>query len=80
MTRTRATLTAGPRRATLRRLRRRSTAVRADWRIGSTRLARISLVLLGYRADNVLQFQAGRRLQVDGDVGPKTRAAMHTAL
>ncbi|MDX0543956.1 glycoside hydrolase family 19 protein [Sinorhizobium medicae] len=44
------------------------------------RLARISLVLLGYRADNVLQFQADQRLQVDGDVGPKTRAAMHTAL
>ncbi|WP_234836039.1 peptidoglycan-binding protein [Sinorhizobium meliloti] len=44
------------------------------------RLARISLVLLGYRADNVLQFQADQRLPVDGDVGPKTRAAMHTAL
>ncbi|MDE4548028.1 hypothetical protein LOF22_23720 [Sinorhizobium meliloti] len=42
------------------------------------RLARISLVLLGYRADNVLQFQADQC--VDGDVGPKTRAAMHTAL
>ncbi|RVP74920.1 peptidoglycan-binding protein, partial [Sinorhizobium meliloti] len=44
------------------------------------RLARISLVLLGYRADKVLQFQADQRLPVDGDVGPKTRAAMHTAL
>ncbi|WP_234827998.1 peptidoglycan-binding protein [Sinorhizobium meliloti] len=44
------------------------------------RLARISLVPLGYRADNVLQFQADQRLQVDGYVGPKTRAAMHTAL
>ncbi|WP_234852931.1 hypothetical protein [Sinorhizobium meliloti] len=42
------------------------------------RLARISLVLLGYRADNVLQFQADQC--VDGDVGPKTSAAMHTAL
>ncbi|MDX0735904.1 glycoside hydrolase family 19 protein, partial [Sinorhizobium medicae] len=31
-------------------------------------------------ADNILQFQADQRLQVDGDVGPKTRAAMHTAL
>nr|WP_234896020.1 peptidoglycan-binding domain-containing protein [Sinorhizobium medicae] len=31
-------------------------------------------------ADNVLQFQADQRLQVDGDVGPKTRAALHTAL
>ncbi|WP_234842108.1 peptidoglycan-binding domain-containing protein [Sinorhizobium meliloti] len=30
--------------------------------------------------DNVLQFQADQRLQVDGDVGPKTRAAMHMAL
>ncbi|PLU40881.1 chitinase, partial [Sinorhizobium medicae] len=49
----------------------------ADW---FDRLGRISLVLLGYRADNVLQFQADQRLQVDGDVGPKTRAAMHTAL
>nr|WP_234842216.1 peptidoglycan-binding protein [Sinorhizobium meliloti] len=44
------------------------------------RLARTPLVLLRYRADNVLQFQADQRLQVDGDVGPKTRAAMHTAL
>ena len=49
----------------------------ADW---FDRLGRISLVLLGYRADNVLQFQADQRLQVDGDVGPKTRAAMHMAL
>ncbi|WP_234843868.1 peptidoglycan-binding protein [Sinorhizobium medicae] len=49
----------------------------ADW---FDRLGRISLVLLGYRADNVLQFQADQRLQVDGDVGPKTRAVMHTAL
>ncbi|MBD9635978.1 peptidoglycan-binding protein [Ensifer sp. ENS07] len=44
------------------------------------RLARISLVLLGYRADNVRQFQADQRLEVDGDVGPKTRSAMHKAL
>ena len=44
------------------------------------RLARMSLVLFEYRADNVLQFQADERLQVDGDVGPKTRAAMHKAL
>ncbi|GEC42198.1 putative chitinase [Sinorhizobium meliloti] len=43
------------------------------------RLARISLVLLGYRADNVLQFQAYHCLRVDGDVGPKTRAVLHTA-
>jgi putative chitinase len=44
------------------------------------RLARVSLVLLGYRADNVLQFQADQGLEVDGDVGPKTRAALHSAL
>lgn len=44
------------------------------------RLARLSLVLLGYRADNVRQFQADHRLDVDGDVGPKTRSAMHAAL
>ncbi|ATE84737.1 chitinase [Sinorhizobium sp. LM21] len=44
------------------------------------RLARLSLVLLGYRPDNVMQFQADHRLDVDGDVGPKTRAAMHKAL
>jgi putative chitinase len=44
------------------------------------RLARISLVLLGYRPDNVRQFQADQRIDVEGDVGPKTRAAMHTAL
>lgn len=41
---------------------------------------RVALVLLGYRADNVRQFQADQRLHVDGDVGPQTRAALHTAL
>ncbi|KQY71362.1 chitinase [Ensifer sp. Root142] len=44
------------------------------------RLGRLSLVVLGYRADNVLQFQADHRLDVDGDVGPKTRSALHKAL
>lgn len=44
------------------------------------RYGRVALVLLGYRPDNVLQFQADHRLDVDGDVGPKTRAAMHQAL
>ncbi len=45
-----------------------------------TRYGRLSLVLLGYRPDNVLQFQADHRLDVDGDVGPKTRAALHGEL
>lgn len=44
------------------------------------RFARLALVVLGYRPDNILQFQSDHRLDVDGDVGPKTRAAMHKAL
>ncbi len=43
------------------------------------RLSRVSLVILGYRADNVRQFRADQCLDVDGDVGPKTRSAMHKA-
>ncbi|MEI3850030.1 MULTISPECIES: peptidoglycan-binding protein [unclassified Ensifer] len=44
------------------------------------RFARLALVVLGYRPDNIRQFQADNRLDVDGDVGPKTRAALHKRL
>lgn len=40
----------------------------------------LTAVLLGYRVDNVRQFQADQRLDVDGDVGPKFRAAIYKAL
>lgn len=45
------------------------------------RLTRVSLVLLGYGADEVARFQkdAGLAL-VDGLAGPKTRGALHQAL
>ncbi len=44
------------------------------------RLARISLVLLGYHPSEVRTFQKASGLDVDGDVGPRTRAALHRAL
>lgn len=50
------------------------------------RYGRVALVMLGYGPTNVRQFQAdhldlvGGPDGVDGDVGPKTRAALHTAL
>lgn len=44
------------------------------------RYGRLALVLLGYKPNNVRQFQADFRLDIDGDVGPKTRAALHQAL
>ncbi|EPE99547.1 peptidoglycan-binding protein [Rhizobium grahamii] len=43
-------------------------------------LVRLSLVVLGYKPDGVRQFQARSGLEVDGDAGPKTRAAVHKAL
>lgn len=50
------------------------------------RYGRVALIMLGYGPTNVRQFQAdhidlvGGPDGVDGDVGPKTRAALHTAL
>lgn len=44
------------------------------------RLGRMSLVLLGYGPEDVRRFQVDNGLDGDGDVGPKTRAAMHKAL
>lgn len=49
-----------------------------DDRLG--RLARISLVLLGYSADDVETFQKDHGLDADGITGPRTRAALHSAL
>lgn len=44
-------------------------------------LTRTSLVLLGYGPLDVSKFQRDAGLeQVDGDAGPKTRSALHTAL
>lgn len=44
------------------------------------RYGRIALVMLGYKPDNVRQFQADSHLDIDGDIGPKTRSALHSAL
>lgn len=41
---------------------------------------RVALVMLGYGRDDVRAFQTAAGLTVDGDVGPRTRAAMHKAL
>jgi putative chitinase len=43
---------------------------------------RLALVVCGYApdADGARKFQRDHRLDVDGDIGPKTRAALHTAL
>lgn len=41
---------------------------------------RTGLVLLGYAADDVKGFQTKAGIEVDGDPGPKTRAALHMAL
>ena len=41
---------------------------------------RCALVLLGYDVDDVREFQQAHGLEVDGDPGPITRAAMHKQL
>lgn len=43
-------------------------------------LVRISLVMLGFAPTDVRGFQTKAGLRVDGDPGPKTRAALHQAL
>lgn len=42
--------------------------------------ARLALVVLGLKPDAIRQFQASKGLNADGDVGPKTRAALHSEL
>ncbi len=43
-------------------------------------LVRVSLVMLGFAPTDVRGFQAKASILVDGDPGPKTRAALHQAL
>ncbi|MDP9809342.1 putative chitinase [Rhizobium tibeticum] len=42
--------------------------------------ARLSLVVLGLKPTQIREFQASKGLVSDGDVGPKTRAALHAEL
>ena len=42
--------------------------------------SRAALVLLGFKPDDVREFQKAKGLTVDGIAGPRTRAAMHKAL
>ncbi|WP_051903848.1 hypothetical protein [Neorhizobium vignae] len=44
--------------------------------------SRISLVLLGYKPTetDIRRYESERGLDIDGDVGPKTRAALHKDL
>lgn len=44
------------------------------------RYTHFALVLLGYPSDGVKTFQRNAGLEVDGVAGPRTRAALHTAL
>ncbi len=43
-------------------------------------LARLTLVVLGFTPTQIREFQASKGLVADGDVGPKTRAALHAEL
>ncbi|SEH51303.1 putative chitinase [Rhizobium tibeticum] len=43
-------------------------------------LARLTLVMLGLKPTAIREFQASKGLVADGDVGPKTRAALHSEL
>jgi len=43
-------------------------------------VARLTLVMLGLKPTAIRDFQASKGLVADGDVGPKTRAALHAEL